>query len=72
MSAFCEKYHVTPEYYQHKMSIPQIALMSMDAPRIHYSKKPANNNNVNINKPADGKKKNIQSVSDVIGLISKK
>lgn len=78
MASFCEKFHVSPDEYRHKLTVPMIALMSLDAPRIkHKPSQGGKNNSAGFGDHSSSKGSNlrrtrISSVNDVIGLISKK
>lgn len=82
MANFCEKFHVSPEYYKFKMTIPQIALMSLDASRIQYKNSHSNlNNKDGVSGISSGKGsklagnkvvQKISNVSDMLGVLSKR
>lgn len=71
MAAFCEKFHVSPEYYQHSMTIPQIALMSMDCPKIVYPKD-KNGRGSGSNNTTGSIKRKVTKPEDIMDLINQK
>jgi hypothetical protein len=70
MASFCEKFHVSPEYYQHKLSIPQISLMSMDSPRIIYPKVSKEKSGSHKSETL-GEAKKVQSVKDFLQIMNR-